>query len=226
MAKRKANPMLQFNYWKRHLDSFTHTLAPVKGNDISAATIFLWISESYQMGPCIGGGAFWMWLPDARSAAGYLRHCYLPHCFSDWLVRTEWDPDPEAARSAEEIFDLAEKADACRYKRNIPEMKEVTAILDSAMAKKNEKSCLAEIRRALPTFKKSGIGDGCMSFSIDLVGHLPEMSDKVLDRLSQEGDDEDAENRTREWKQLTQPGALDGAKSDRIRDVLEELTVF
>jgi hypothetical protein len=225
-----ANLLLTFDYWKQHLSSRSHAMSPETCNEISAQTVFLWITESYQMGACLGGGAFWIWFPDAQSTAAYLRHCYFPHCFGDWLVRQEWDADEQAIRSAEDIFSLAEKADKCRYKNDIPKMKEVTALFDSAMAEKKTESCLARIDEALRLFASSGISDGSMSFDVSVVGHLAEMRDNVLKRFSECDTDEDIEDSIgvtpENWKQLTQSGEINQEKSGQIAELLDELVQF
>ena len=124
---------------------------PFPKQRITEKTVFLWNEMTSPM-PCPSTGGSWAHFPDATAAAGFLRHLLLPQFFEIWLVREEWDPYPESHIMAEDLFERAIASAECRYAQDIPEMREVVALLDRAIESDSNEASFQLLEKSVERF--------------------------------------------------------------------------
>jgi hypothetical protein len=140
---------------------------PFPNQRITENTIFVWSEMTTPM-PCSSTGGTWAHFPDAGAACGFLRHLLLPQFFEIWLVREEWDADPESHIMAEDLFDRAIAAGECRYADDIPEMREVITLLDQAIASDSSEACFQFLEKSAQQFNHFWSNTGTWCFEIEV----------------------------------------------------------
>ena len=127
-----------FTEWKNIVENGGRGLdGPFNDSPLTKDSIYLWNQMST---PLPDGSTHGTWgvFPEPKALAGFLRYIVLPIFFEIWLVREEWDDDPERFIKAEELFAMAEKTGKCRYIEDVPFMKPLIATLDALMDRSNE----------------------------------------------------------------------------------------
>ena len=128
-----------FAVWEKIVDKNGRGVeSPFDYMPLTKNSIFHWNQVSAPMPSGSTNGA-WGTFPEPKALAGFLRYVVLPQFFEIWLVREEWDDEPDRFISAEELFDLAEKSEKCRYIEDVQVMKTLIAGLDALMGQDNEK---------------------------------------------------------------------------------------
>ena len=67
-------------------------------------------------------------------------------------MREEWYPDPESHIMAEDLFEGAIASAECRYAQDIPEMREVVALLDRAIESDSNEACFQLLEKSMERF--------------------------------------------------------------------------
>ena len=104
--------------------------SPFKSEPLTEKSIYIWSEIGAPKHSGIINGQ-WNWFPKPEALAGFLRFIELPMYFGIWLVREEWDTEPNRFRRAEELLSLAEISEQCRFKFEIPDMKDLIYQLDT-----------------------------------------------------------------------------------------------
>ena len=112
--------------------------SPFNGESLTKDGVYLWNQMSAPL-PSGSTNGVWGIFPDPKALAGFLRYIVFPIFFEIWLVREEWDQDPEKFISAENLFELAEQSGKCRYIEDVSLMKTLITELDVLMDQDNAK---------------------------------------------------------------------------------------
>jgi hypothetical protein len=112
-----------FDYWKNLVGEGGRSLeSPFNLMELTEKSLFLWSQMSAPM-PSGATNGSWGIFPEPKALAGFLKHVVFPVFFETWLVREEWDGNPDSVISVNEILSKAESSDKCRYREDIPLMK-------------------------------------------------------------------------------------------------------
>lgn len=156
---------------------------------LTKSSVFHWNQMST---PLPAGGTYGAWgiFPEPKALAGFLRFMVLPQFFEIWLVREEWDDDPERFVRAEELFDIAEKSGKCRYIEDVPVMKTLIADLDALMNQDNEK-VTAGLNDVAKKFNDRWEDTPTWCFKVEVYNDPVAVGKEIFKRIAEDLEEED-----------------------------------
>ncbi len=142
-----------FPPWKRFLSKRQFsTDNPFETQPLGPTPAFLYSQATAPL-PSAATGGIWTAYPSVQNLAAHLRFGLLPHEFSIWLCRREWDPNPREPKPAEAIFEGATLAKN-HYIADIPLMQGIITELDLALKATTRSMATAKVRKACSMFNK------------------------------------------------------------------------
>jgi hypothetical protein len=217
----------EFEFWSDLYKERQRTIeGPFMSEPLTEESVFLWT----QLGAPLPSGATageWDWFPNSKALAGFLRFIAFPVYFEIWLVREEWDPQPELFIPAEELFSLAEQSDKCRYIQDVPLMKKFIDSLDSLFALP-EDQLKVELGDIAQEFNSHWENTPTWTFKIQIFETPTKVGQEILYRIFDK--DEEDEDYIRdefgmskaEWLHICQNVLLDKELQNEFLKVLGE----
>ena len=205
--------------------------SPFNDAPLTEDSIYLWNEMSAPL-PSGATNGVWGIFPESKSLAGFLRYVVLPKFFEIWLVRDEWDDNPERFINAEELFELAELAEQsvkCRYIEDIRLMKALIADLDALMDKDNEKVGIGLVDL---TKKFNGRWEDTPTwcFKLKVYENPVSVGKEIFNRVAEDLDEKDA---TEEfgmpedvWMEICKKALTDKSTQKQFTEKLSESAWF
>lgn len=218
MTKKSWTTWEEWHAWTqengRNLDD------PFPEQPITEKTVFLW-SEMTSPMPCSSTGGSWAHFPDTWAAAGFIRHLLLPQFFEIWLVRDEWDPDPESHIVAEDLFERAITSGECRYEDDIATMRKVLLMVDQAIESDSNEVCFQLLQKSVKKFNRFWSGIATWSFEIKLYPDPVAAGRQMSKRWLGFFDDEPSE-----WRSICSKAASDAEASAKFLENMTQCVAF
>lgn len=217
----------ELDFWKNYSGSLE---SPFNREKLTDQSMFLWNEMTAPLPYGHTAGA-WGAFPEPEALIGFLKYIVLPTFFETWLIREEWDEEPEKYISPEELFNRARNSEKCRYTEDIIEMKGFIDSLNSLFGKSYSeiKSGLQEIEKKFNA-KWSDTPTWC--FRIEGYDSPGAVCSEILGRHEVEMTDEDDFFQEEmgfskeEWKHICKNAASDLEAQDKFFQILERNASF
>ena len=166
----------------------------------------------------------WGCFPEAQALTGFIRYIVFPAFFEIWLVREEWDKDPERFVNADELFTLAEKSGKCRYIEDLPLMKALITELDELIDKPN-KQIRNGLQKVADKFNGRWSDTPTWCFGIQVFDTPKAVGIEIMNRLSEDVHDEEIEEELgiskKDWMIICNSATSDSDAKGRFVEILE-----
>lgn len=214
-----------FSEWKKMVNATNCGVeSPFNDNALTDGCIFLWNQMSAPMpsGSTVGS---WGCFPEPKALAGFLRFVVLPKFYEIWLVREEWDKEPEKFVKAEELLDMAEQSGKCRHFDDAQLMKTLIADLDALMEQDDEKVTMG-LRTVAKKFSERWENTPTWCFKIGIYDNPVMVGKEIFNRVA---DDLEAAYAAEEfglteeaWIDICQKALIDKASQEQFSEKIKE----
>ena len=213
-----------FSYWKEKTKGEIRLDSPFDFEALSSDSIFLWTEMSAPM-PCGSTGGDWAHCTDPTAAIGFLRHVVLPTFFGIWLVRDDWDAEPNRLIPAEDLLKKAANSQSCEYKDDIVTMRQIIARLDDYDPNSN-RGMIRVLRQVEELFNRRWERTPTWWFRIDIFESPSAVGEALLRRIDDEDDEDAIEDRLgmskEEWQLVCENALKDQIARSRFAAVVKE----
>jgi hypothetical protein len=216
---------ISFEEWQRIQGKKVQSIgSPFNNEIITVRSVYLWNEMTAPL-PSGSTTGEWGFFPCPQALSGFLRYVLLPAFFGVWLVREEWDAQPEKFIKAEELFEFAERSKKCRYLEDIPLMKELIADLDCLVNKDDREVCQG-IVAVSKKFNNRWENASTWCFKIQVFETPVSVGAEIFDRFAEGLEAEDAEEEfgisKSDWLEICRNAIQNTAAQDRFMDKVNE----
>jgi hypothetical protein len=187
------------NFWKEKAGGTISVELYFNESELNPRSIFIWTEMTMPMpsGSTVGS---WLWFPEPKALVGYLKHVLFPSYFGIWLVREEWDTSEDEFLPVEKMLDDAEKAAECRYKQDIPLMREIIKDFDK-LFDQEDRLVIEQLKNIENKFNIRWENTPTWCFKIQIFSSPFDVGKEIIDRIEDEELDIDEElgMTTDEW---------------------------
>lgn len=213
-----------FSYWKQiYTDNDGGLESPFNPEPLTDKSVYFWSQMSAPLPSGSTSGA-WGCFPEANLLTGFIRYIVFPAFFEIWLVREDWDKDPERFVNADELFALAEKSGKCSYIQDLPLMKALIAELDQ-LIDKPDKQIRNGLQRVANKFNGRWGDTSTWCFEIHVFNTPEEVGIEIMNRLSEDVYDEEIEEELgiskKDWMIICNSATSDSNANGRFVEILE-----
>jgi hypothetical protein len=214
-----------FSEWKKIVaETNCGVESPFNDTLLTDDSIFLWNQTGTPLPSGSTNGA-WGSFPEPKALVGFLRYVALPVFFEIWLVREEWDKEPERFIKAEELFELAEQSGKCRYIEDTQLMKTLIADLDVLMEQDNEKVTM-DLTAVVKKFNERWENTPTWCFKLEIYESPVMVGKEIFNRVADEIKDEYVEEEfgmaEKDWMNICQKALTDKTAQDQFSERLRE----
>jgi hypothetical protein len=172
-------------YWQRVMEKSEYTFEKVFNDDkLTPESLICHFVITNCYGP--SGANTWIAFPNVDAVIGFLRHVFIPTAFIEWFSHERSMGVLSIERTWEEWLDLYRDSEKCKYKGEIPIIKENIKKLDEIWNLTDQEEMVNALVTFAVEFEEIWTKDNAVFFYFQLFKSPTEVGNYIIDAYKEE----------------------------------------